>query len=65
MPARSPAVRVRVLYADTDAAGVVYNAAYLRFLEAARAEAFRAPGTSYAQLVEQGFHLPVVELTVL
>jgi acyl-CoA thioester hydrolase len=61
---RQPAVRVRVLYADTDAAGVVYNAAYLRFLEAGRAEAMRTTGSSYPMLVQQGFHLPVVELQV-
>ena len=59
-----PAVRIRVLYADTDAGGVVYNGAYLRFLEAGRVEALRATGTKYTLLVEQGFQLPVVELVV-
>ena len=56
-----PAIRVRVIYADTDAGGVVYNAAYLRFLESARTEAVRVCGAPYSRLVEQGFHLPVVE----
>jgi acyl-CoA thioester hydrolase len=59
-----PAVRIRVLYADTDAGGVVYNGAYLRFLEAGRVEALRATGTNYNMLIEQGLQLPVVELVV-
>jgi Thioesterase-like superfamily len=59
-----PAVRFRVLYADTDAGGVVYNAAYLRFLEGARTEAMRAAGVPYTRFVEQGLHLPIVEQTV-
>jgi acyl-CoA thioester hydrolase len=64
MLSQSPAVRVRVLYADTDAGGVVYNAAYLRFLEAGRAEAIRSTGTNYGVLVNQGLQLPVVELNI-
>jgi acyl-CoA thioester hydrolase len=61
---KEPVVRLRVLYADTDAGGVVYNAAYLRFFEAARTEAMRAAGAPYTRLVEQGLHLPIVEQTV-
>jgi acyl-CoA thioester hydrolase len=61
---REPAVRIRVLYADTDAGGIVYNAAYLRFLEAGRAEAIRATGTPYTMVLEHGLQLPVVELNV-
>src|SRR3954467_13134439 len=59
-----PAIRVRILYPDTDAGGVVYNAAYLRFLENARTEAVRARGAPYSRLVEQGLHLPLVEQTI-
>jgi acyl-CoA thioester hydrolase len=36
--------RVRVYYEDTDAAGVVYYANYLKFLERARTEWLRAAG---------------------
>lgn len=36
--------RVRVYYEDTDAAGVVYYANYLRFFERARTEWLRAAG---------------------
>ena len=35
---------VRVYYEDTDAAGVVYYASYLKFLERARTEWLRALG---------------------
>jgi acyl-CoA thioester hydrolase len=35
---------VRVYWEDTDAGGVVYHASYLRFLERARTEYFRALG---------------------
>src|SRR5205823_11002706 len=44
--------------------GIVYNAAYLRFREAGRAEAIRATGAPYTMLLEQGLQLPVVELNV-
>ncbi len=36
----------RVYYSDTDAAGIVYYANYLRFAEAARGELFRDAGFS-------------------
>jgi acyl-CoA thioester hydrolase len=41
---------VRVYWEDTDAGGVVYHAAYLRFLERARTEWLRANGIGQAQL---------------
>ncbi len=41
---------VRVYYEDTDAAGVVYYAHYLRFLERARTEWLRAAGFEQPQL---------------
>jgi acyl-CoA thioester hydrolase len=41
---------VRVYYEDTDAAGVVYYANYLRFFERARTEWLAALGTSVAEL---------------
>lgn len=40
----------RVYYEDTDAAGVVYYANYLRFAERARTEALRAAGVPHADL---------------
>ena len=41
---------VRIYYEDTDAAGVVYYANYLRFLERARTEWLRAAGFDQSQL---------------
>jgi len=41
---------VRVYYEDTDASGVVYHAAYLRFFERARTEWLRALGQGQEHL---------------
>lgn len=54
-------LRYRVLYADTDAGGVVYNGSYLRFFEAARTEMVRALGLPYSALEARGLILPVTE----
>jgi acyl-CoA thioester hydrolase len=45
--------RVRVYYEDTDAAGVVYYANYLKFLERARTEWLRAAGFEQTLLRDQ------------
>ncbi len=45
---------VRVYYEDTDAAGVVYYANYLRFFERARTEWLRALGYEQSLLARQG-----------
>ena len=42
--------RVRVYYEDTDAAGVVYYANYLRMAERARAEMMRLLGAGHAEM---------------
>jgi acyl-CoA thioester hydrolase len=44
---------LRVYYEDTDAAGVVYYANYLRFAERARTEALRALGIPHAEMVDR------------
>ncbi len=51
-----PAYRlpVRVYYEDTDAAGVVYYANYLRFFERARTEWLRTLGYEQSLLARQG-----------
>jgi len=51
----------RVLYGDTDAGGVVYNANYLRFFELGRSSFMRQYVSSYKEIEEAGFILPVVE----
>ena len=52
---------VRVAFGDTDAAGIVYYANYLRYFEAARSEMLRAHGARYADLFAAGVLMPVVE----
>ena len=51
----------RVLYGDTDAGGVVYNANFLRLFEITRTELMRARVCSYREIEEQGLILPVTE----
>ncbi len=42
---------VRVFYEDTDAAGIVYYANYLKFAERARTEALRLAGINQSELM--------------
>lgn len=48
--AESHRLPIRVYYEDTDAGGIVYHAAYLRFAERARTEALRAMGLPHAEM---------------
>ena len=55
-------VEYRVLYGDTDAAGVVYYGNYLRFFELGRTEYIREfAQISYREIEERGLVLPVIE----
>jgi len=51
----------RVLYADTDAMGIVYNGAYFRFFERARDEYLRQRGLPYSAIEERGLMTPLTE----
>jgi len=51
----------RVIYGDTDAAGVVYNANYLRYFEIGRTEFMRERICSYRDIEDMGIVLPVTE----
>ena len=56
---------VRVAYQDTDQARVVHHASYLRYLEGARVEFWRAHGFDYDRFEkESGLGLPVIEARV-
>jgi acyl-CoA thioester hydrolase len=57
-------MEVRIYYEDTDAAGVVYHANYLKYLERARTEYFRAHGLLVAELAAAGAVFPVVRMEV-
>ena len=54
-------VEYRVIYGDTDAAGIVYHANYLRYFEIGRTELMRKRGMPYSRIEELGFILPVTE----
>ena len=51
----------RVPYADTDQMKVVYYANYLVYFERLRNELFRATGSTYRKMEEDGYALPVIE----
>jgi acyl-CoA thioester hydrolase len=61
MTEKSFRTQIRVLYGDTDAGGVVYNANYLRYFEFGRTEMMRERVCSYREIEELGFILPVTE----
>lgn len=52
---------IRVIYGDTDAGGVVYNANFLRYFEIGRTELMREKVCSYRSIEEMGLILPVTE----
>lgn len=47
-------IEIRVYYEDTDAAGIVYYANYLRFLERGRTEFLRHLGRNQSALMQNG-----------
>jgi acyl-CoA thioester hydrolase len=51
----------RVIYGDTDAGGIIYNANYLRFMEMGRTEMIRSHGLPYSAMEQEGIILPVTE----
>jgi acyl-CoA thioester hydrolase len=56
---------IRVIYGDTDQAGVVYHGNYLRYFEAGRNEFLRAEGLIYRELeAKYRVHLPVVDAQI-
>jgi len=55
---------VRVYYEDTDVAGIVYHANYLRFLERGRTEWLRTLGVDQTTLFGDGLAFAVTELNI-
>ncbi|HOG13038.1 MAG: thioesterase family protein [Smithellaceae bacterium] len=49
----------RVIYADTDAMGIVYHTNYIRWFELGRNELMRQMGIVYSDLENLGLHLPL------
>lgn len=54
-------VKIRVIYADTDAMGIVYHTNYIRWFEIGRNELFRELGIVYKDLELLGFNLPLTQ----
>ena len=58
-------LKIRVYYEDTDAAGIVYHASYIRFAERGRTEMLRDAGFEHAQIFkETGIGFAVVALNI-
>ncbi|XTZ10772.1 MAG: acyl-CoA thioesterase, partial [cyanobacterium endosymbiont of Rhopalodia yunnanensis] len=55
---------VRVQPHHTDYSGTVWHGTYLTWIEEARVEYLRSMGIDYAELVQLGFYLPVIELSL-
>jgi acyl-CoA thioester hydrolase len=56
-------VQVTVRYAETDMMGIVYHANYLPWFEVGRTTLLKEIGVPYRQLEEEGFRLPVLEVS--
>lgn len=54
---------VRVLFADTDAMGVVYHTNYIKWFERGRNELMRQLNLPYTDLSKTGFHLPLIKVS--
>lgn len=55
-------MKVRVFYEDTDMAGIVYYANYLKFIERARSSMVREGGISQRQMKEDGLVFAVYKV---
>lgn len=57
-------VQLRVRYAETDQMRVAHHSNYVVWLEHARVELMRKLGFPYTAMEEQGYLMPVLELSV-
>lgn len=55
--------QVTVRYAETDMMGVVYHGSYLPWFEIGRTTLLKELGLPYRALEEQGYRLPVLEVS--
>ncbi|OPY82420.1 MAG: Acyl-CoA thioester hydrolase YbgC [Smithella sp. PtaU1.Bin162] len=61
MPDNINITKLRVIYADTDAMGIVYHTNYIKWFEVGRNEIMRQMGLLYTDVEKHGFNLPVTE----
>jgi acyl-CoA thioester hydrolase len=55
-------VKIRAIYGDTDAMGIVYHTNYIRWFEIGRNELFRDIRILYAEIEAAGFNLPLTQV---
>ena len=55
--------KVRVLFADTDAMGVVYHTNYIRWFEHGRNEFMRQIGVPYTEMGKLSLNLPLIKVS--
>jgi len=54
--------KTRVIFADTDAMGIVYHTNYIKWFEMGRNELMRQLGLPYTNISKLGFDLPVIKV---
>lgn len=57
-------IKLRVRYSETDQMGYCYHGNYAQYFEVGRVEALRELGMSYREMENNGFMLPVSELSI-
>jgi acyl-CoA thioester hydrolase len=55
-------VKIRAIYADTDAMGIVYHTNYIRWFETGRNELFRDMCILYTEIEAVGLNLPLTQV---
>ncbi len=55
--------QVRVIYADTDAMGIVYHNNYIKWFEIGRTEFLRQIHYTYARMESEGIWLPLISVS--
>jgi len=53
--------KIRVIYADTDAMGIVYHTNYIKWFEIGRTELLRDMGIYYTVFESRGYNLPLTK----
>jgi acyl-CoA thioester hydrolase len=57
-------LHTRVRFGETDLMVIVHHGSYVGYLEAGRVEYLRRRGFPYQQMIDRGYHMPVVEMNL-
>lgn len=55
-------IHIRVIYADTDAMGIVYHTNYIKWFEMGRTELFRSMGISWSKMGLPRYFFPLTKV---